>query len=65
MASRLSEMDLHYYYTISYNNEMLIFINIFFSLGPTSISLDFSLPGVEHVYGIPEHADDLKLKTTE
>uniref|UniRef100_A0A8C2JFU4 Neutral alpha-glucosidase AB n=1 Tax=Cyprinus carpio TaxID=7962 RepID=A0A8C2JFU4_CYPCA len=33
--------------------------------GPTSISLDFSLPGVEHVYGIPEHADDLKLKTTE
>lgn len=35
------------------------------SLGPTSISLDFSLPGVEHVYGIPEHADNLKLKTTE
>ncbi|XP_016326541.1 neutral alpha-glucosidase AB-like [Sinocyclocheilus anshuiensis] len=33
--------------------------------GPTSISLDFSLPGVEHVYGIPEHADDLKLKTTD
>uniref|UniRef100_A0A672TDA0 Glucosidase II alpha subunit n=1 Tax=Sinocyclocheilus grahami TaxID=75366 RepID=A0A672TDA0_SINGR len=27
--------------------------------------LDFSLPGVEHVYGIPEHADDLKLKTTD
>uniref|UniRef100_A0A673L8T6 Neutral alpha-glucosidase AB-like n=1 Tax=Sinocyclocheilus rhinocerous TaxID=307959 RepID=A0A673L8T6_9TELE len=23
--------------------------------GPSSISLDFSLPGVEHVYGIPEH----------
>lgn len=35
------------------------------STGPTSISLDFSLPGVEHVYGIPEHADNLKLKTTE
>uniref|UniRef100_A0A3B3CK28 Glucosidase II alpha subunit b n=2 Tax=Oryzias melastigma TaxID=30732 RepID=A0A3B3CK28_ORYME len=33
--------------------------------GPSSISLDFSLPGVEHVYGIPEHADDLKLKTTD
>uniref|UniRef100_A0A4W4HD97 Glycoside hydrolase family 31 N-terminal domain-containing protein n=1 Tax=Electrophorus electricus TaxID=8005 RepID=A0A4W4HD97_ELEEL len=33
--------------------------------GPTSVSLDFSLPGVEHVYGIPEHADNLKLKTTE
>ncbi|XP_062380384.1 neutral alpha-glucosidase AB isoform X2 [Sardina pilchardus] len=33
--------------------------------GPTSISLDFSLPGVEHVYGIPEHGDNLKLKTTD
>uniref|UniRef100_H2LBW7 Neutral alpha-glucosidase AB n=1 Tax=Oryzias latipes TaxID=8090 RepID=H2LBW7_ORYLA len=33
--------------------------------GPSSISLDFSFPGVEHVYGIPEHADDLKLKTTD
>uniref|UniRef100_A0A673WWJ6 Glucosidase II alpha subunit n=1 Tax=Salmo trutta TaxID=8032 RepID=A0A673WWJ6_SALTR len=33
--------------------------------GPSSISLDFSLPGVEHVYGIPEHADSLKLKTTD
>ncbi|XP_056135833.1 neutral alpha-glucosidase AB isoform X5 [Lampris incognitus] len=33
--------------------------------GPSSISLDFSLPGVEHVYGIPEHADTLKLKTTD
>ncbi|KAG1957789.1 neutral alpha-glucosidase AB [Pimephales promelas] len=33
--------------------------------GPSSISLDFSLPGVEHVYGIPEHADTLKLKNTD
>ncbi|KAJ0002884.1 hypothetical protein NQD34_008033 [Periophthalmus magnuspinnatus] len=33
--------------------------------GPSAISLDFSLPGVENVYGIPEHADNLKLKTTE
>ncbi|XP_062332050.1 neutral alpha-glucosidase AB isoform X3 [Osmerus eperlanus] len=33
--------------------------------GPSSISLDFSLPGVEHVYGIPEHADSLRLKTTD
>ncbi|XP_051957222.1 neutral alpha-glucosidase AB-like [Xyrauchen texanus] len=33
--------------------------------GPTSISLDFSLPRVEHVYGIPEHADTLKLKNTD
>uniref|UniRef100_A0A8D3DCI1 Glucosidase II alpha subunit b n=1 Tax=Scophthalmus maximus TaxID=52904 RepID=A0A8D3DCI1_SCOMX len=33
--------------------------------GPSSVSLDFSLPGVEHVYGIPEHADTLRLKTTD
>uniref|UniRef100_A0A8C7JQD0 Glucosidase II alpha subunit a n=1 Tax=Oncorhynchus kisutch TaxID=8019 RepID=A0A8C7JQD0_ONCKI len=33
--------------------------------GPSSISLDFSLPGVEHVYGIPEHADGLRLKNTD
>lgn len=40
--------------------------DVFFSLtGPTAISLDFSLPGVEHVYGIPEHADTARLKTTE
>ncbi|KAL4660010.1 neutral alpha-glucosidase AB-like isoform X1 [Arapaima gigas] len=32
--------------------------------GPTAISIDFSLPAVEHVYGIPEHAENLKLKTT-
>lgn len=32
--------------------------------GPTAVGLDFSLPGVEHVYGIPEHADSLRLKTT-
>ena len=34
-------------------------------LGPMSVSLDFSLPGMEHVYGIPEHADNLRLKVTE
>ncbi|XP_078516731.1 neutral alpha-glucosidase AB isoform X1 [Lissotriton helveticus] len=33
--------------------------------GPTSVGLDFSLPGFENVYGIPEHADNLKLKSTE
>ncbi|XP_074986594.1 neutral alpha-glucosidase AB isoform X2 [Caretta caretta] len=33
--------------------------------GPTSVGLDFSLPGFEHVYGIPEHADHLRLRTTE
>ncbi|XP_042296169.1 neutral alpha-glucosidase AB isoform X2 [Sceloporus undulatus] len=33
--------------------------------GPTSVGLDFSLPGVENVYGIPEHADNLRLRTTE
>ncbi|XP_063173093.1 neutral alpha-glucosidase AB isoform X1 [Candoia aspera] len=33
--------------------------------GPTSVGLDFSFPGVENVYGIPEHADNLRLRTTE
>uniref|UniRef100_A0A6I8N9D2 Neutral alpha-glucosidase AB n=2 Tax=Ornithorhynchus anatinus TaxID=9258 RepID=A0A6I8N9D2_ORNAN len=33
--------------------------------GPTSVGLDFSLPGMEHVYGIPEHADNLRLRVTE
>ncbi|XP_071495646.1 neutral alpha-glucosidase AB-like isoform X1 [Diadema antillarum] len=32
--------------------------------GPTSVGMDFSFPGFEHVYGIPEHADTLALKTT-
>ncbi|EDV29833.1 uncharacterized protein TRIADDRAFT_37096 [Trichoplax adhaerens] len=32
--------------------------------GPSSVGLDFSFPGVEHVYGIPEHADSLALKST-
>lgn len=32
--------------------------------GPSSVGMDISFPGVEHVYGIPEHADSLALKTT-
>ena len=36
----------------------------FYSSGPCSVGLDISFPGVEHVYGIPEHADSLALKTT-
>ncbi|XP_070577600.1 neutral alpha-glucosidase AB-like isoform X2 [Ptychodera flava] len=32
--------------------------------GPESISLDFSFVNFDHVYGIPEHADTLALKTT-
>lgn len=34
------------------------------SAGPSSIGMDISFPGVEHVYGIPEHADSFALKTT-
>ena len=34
-------------------------------LGPSSVSLDVSFPGVEHVYGIPEHADSFQLKHTK
>ena len=32
--------------------------------GPSSVGLDFSFPGYEFVYGIPEHADTLALRTT-
>ena len=32
--------------------------------GPSSIALDFSFPGSEHVYGLPEHASTLALKNT-
>ena len=33
--------------------------------GPSSVAMDISYPGVEHVYGIPEHADSLALKATK
>jgi alpha 1,3-glucosidase len=33
--------------------------------GPSSVGADISFPGVEHVYGIPEHADTLALKMTK
>jgi alpha 1,3-glucosidase len=32
--------------------------------GPEAIALDISFPGFEHVYGIPEHASSMSLKTT-
>ncbi|XP_015275543.1 PREDICTED: neutral alpha-glucosidase C [Gekko japonicus] len=32
--------------------------------GPSSVGLDFSLHGYEHVYGIPQHAETLLLKNT-
>ncbi|XP_039597410.1 neutral alpha-glucosidase C isoform X1 [Polypterus senegalus] len=32
--------------------------------GPSSVGLDFTLHHFEHVYGIPEHADALKLQNT-
>lgn len=32
--------------------------------GPQAIGLDFSFPGFEHVYGIPEHADSFALRST-
>ena len=36
----------------------------FFLIGPSSVGLDVSFVGFEHVYGIPEHADSLSLKHT-
>jgi mannosyl-oligosaccharide alpha-1,3-glucosidase len=32
--------------------------------GPEAVALDISFPGYEHVFGIPEHAARLSLKTT-
>uniref|UniRef100_A0A6I8NIX2 Glucosidase alpha, neutral C n=1 Tax=Ornithorhynchus anatinus TaxID=9258 RepID=A0A6I8NIX2_ORNAN len=32
--------------------------------GPSSVGLDFSLPGFEHVYGIPQRAQSLQLPDT-
>lgn len=33
--------------------------------GPEAVALDFSFPGAEHAYGVPEHADSLPLKSTK
>lgn len=33
--------------------------------GPMSVGMDFSFPGRQHVYGIPEHATSLALKNTK
>ncbi|XP_043256915.1 neutral alpha-glucosidase AB [Colletes gigas] len=33
--------------------------------GPEAIAMDFSFPGAEHAYGIPEHADSFALKSTK
>lgn len=43
----------------------LVLINAHPTAGPSSVSLDVSFPGVEHVYGIPEHADSFQLKHTK
>lgn len=34
------------------------------STGPTSVGMDFSLHGYDHVYGIPQHTETLLLKNT-
>ncbi|XP_043279145.1 neutral alpha-glucosidase AB isoform X2 [Venturia canescens] len=33
--------------------------------GPEAVALDFSFPGAEHAYGIPEHADSHALQSTK
>ncbi|KAJ8667800.1 hypothetical protein QAD02_009463 [Eretmocerus hayati] len=33
--------------------------------GPEAVALDFSFPGAEYAYGIPEHADSFALKSTK
>uniref|UniRef100_A0A8C9HJ39 Glycoside hydrolase family 31 N-terminal domain-containing protein n=1 Tax=Piliocolobus tephrosceles TaxID=591936 RepID=A0A8C9HJ39_9PRIM len=39
-------------------------LDILVSTGPSSIGLDFSLHGFEHLYGIPQHAESHQLKNT-
>lgn len=39
-------------------------VSILVPIGPTSIGLDFSLHGFEHLYGIPQHAESHQLKNT-
>ena len=33
--------------------------------GPSSIGVDIAFVGAQHVYGIPEHADDFSLKVAQ
>lgn len=33
--------------------------------GPEAVALDFSFPGAEHAYEIPEHADSFALRSTK
>lgn len=42
---------------------MLFSFNVITS-GPSSVGVDFSLHGFDHVYGIPQHAESLLLKNT-
>ncbi|PIK52128.1 hypothetical protein BSL78_10975 [Apostichopus japonicus] len=41
-------------------NQMVMFHSC-----PSAVAMDFTFPGYEHLYGIPEHADTLALKTTK
>ena len=33
--------------------------------GPASVGMDISFPGSQHLYGLPEHASSMALKTTK
>ena len=34
-------------------------------LGPASVGIDVTFPGSQHLYGLPEHASSMQLKTTK
>jgi mannosyl-oligosaccharide alpha-1,3-glucosidase len=40
-------------------------IDLFFILGPNSVGLDVSFIGFENIYGVPEHADSFRLRSTK
>lgn len=37
---------------------------VIFNAGHSSVGIDLRLHGFSHAYGIPEHADSLRLKDT-
>lgn len=49
---------------IVYTKSLLLFFDLLCITGPCSVGLDISFLGFDNVYGIPEHAETLALKST-
>ena len=46
---------------VKFKETMILFVYV----GPSSVGVDITFNGYEHVYGIPEHADSMALKNTK